>query len=302
MRIVIILIVLLSFAYKPTTQPNNIIENTYEKYNILGENEGGTVKDEAVYSDNVNNVNNNLIEYEKIGTGLCQNLDILEYAMGEAEKVGIDPLLYAALIIQESGCNPNAISKSNAKGVAQIMRGNLSFCGITEEDLFDYKKNIGCSLKLLKEEFVRFKDQTKALMAYNAGSTKLLAGNIVKETRLYPIDINRKLNVLLLQSHGFLRVKSSKFGIDDALYQLVLELKAMLPNMIVTSLNDEAHKGTKSLHYKGRAVDFILGSDIPSQETIDNLKVYCEGKCKVLDEYRYPSKNATGGHVHIELI
>lgn len=301
MRIVIILIVLLSFAYKPTTQSNNI-ENTYEKYNILGENEGGVIKDEAVYSDNINNVNDNLIEYEKIGSGLCENLEILEYAMKQAEKVGIDPLLYGALIIQESGCDHKAVSKAGAIGVGQIMKSNLNFCGITENDLYDYKLNIKCSLKLLKEEFIRFKDQTKALMAYNAGPAKVKSGNLAKETRLYPININRKLNVLLLQSHGFLRVKSSKFGIDDALYQLVLEIKEMLPNMIVTGLNDEAHKGSKSLHYKGRAVDFILGKEMPSQEVIDKLNSYCIDKCKVLDEYRYPSKNATGGHVHIELI
>ncbi len=80
----------------------------------------------------------------------------------------IDPNLVKAVIMQESGGNPNAISSKGAKGLMQIMDGTAKMLGVT--DPFDIKQNIEGGVKYLAGLIKKFEgDIQKALAAYNAG-------------------------------------------------------------------------------------------------------------------------------------
>jgi Rod binding domain-containing protein len=80
----------------------------------------------------------------------------------------VDPNLVKALILQESGGNPNAISSKGAKGLMQIMDGTAKMLGVTNP--FDIKQNIEGGVKYLGDLIKKFEGDIKnALAAYNAG-------------------------------------------------------------------------------------------------------------------------------------
>jgi Rod binding domain-containing protein len=85
-----------------------------------------------------------------------------------ASANNVDPNLVKAVILQESGGNPNAISSKGAKGLMQIMDGTAKMLGVT--DPFDIKQNIEGGVKYLADLINKFEGDIKnALAAYNAG-------------------------------------------------------------------------------------------------------------------------------------
>jgi len=85
-----------------------------------------------------------------------------------AEKHAVDPQLIRAVIMQESGGNPRAVSAKGAKGLMQLMDGTAAMLGVT--DPFDVRQNIFGGVKYLSLMLKKFGgDIKKALAAYNAG-------------------------------------------------------------------------------------------------------------------------------------
>jgi murein DD-endopeptidase MepM/ murein hydrolase activator NlpD len=70
----------------------------------------------------------------------------------------VDPLLVAAVMMQESGGDPSAQSHAGANGLMQVLRGP-----------FEPATNVAQGTKILAEHVQRFKDVRVALAAYNAG-------------------------------------------------------------------------------------------------------------------------------------
>jgi len=80
----------------------------------------------------------------------------------------VDPNLVKAVIFQESGGNPKAVSAKGAKGLMQLMDGTSKMLGIS--DPFDIKQNIAGGVKYLADLLKKFEGNIKnALAAYNAG-------------------------------------------------------------------------------------------------------------------------------------
>ncbi len=76
--------------------------------------------------------------------------------------------LIKALIHAESNFNPNAISRSGAIGLMQIMPNNLNAFGIN--DPFDPRDNVMGGTKYLKQLMKKYNsDVSLSLAAYNAG-------------------------------------------------------------------------------------------------------------------------------------
>ncbi len=80
----------------------------------------------------------------------------------------MDPLLVSAVIREESGFQPNAVSKTGAQGLMQLMPDTARSLGV--RDAFDPRQNIEGGATLLRQLMDRYHGQLDlALAAYNAG-------------------------------------------------------------------------------------------------------------------------------------
>lgn len=108
-----------------------------------------------------------------------------------ADKYNVSVDLLKAIGKQESNFNPNAVSKSGAQGVMQLMPFTAKELGVT--DSFDAEQNIMGGAKLISKLLDQYGGDTKlALAAYNAGSGNVKKyGGIppFKETQNYVVKV-----------------------------------------------------------------------------------------------------------------
>ncbi|MCR5580388.1 MAG: lytic transglycosylase domain-containing protein [Pseudobutyrivibrio sp.] len=87
-----------------------------------------------------------------------------------SQKFGVSYDLLTAMAQQESGFNPDAVSKSGAMGIMQIMPETATELGL--EHPFDAYDNIMAGAKYISQKLEEYSGNVeKALAAYNAGST-----------------------------------------------------------------------------------------------------------------------------------
>ena len=104
-----------------------------------------------------------------------------------ATDYGVDRSLVKAVIHAESSYNPQAVSRTGARGLMQLMPGTAQDLRVV--DSFDPKDNIRGGVRYLRFLLDTFRgDVTLALAAYNAGLSKVAKyGGIppYEETRNY---------------------------------------------------------------------------------------------------------------------
>ena len=87
----------------------------------------------------------------------------------ESSERGISPALVRAVIHQESGEDPSAVSEAGAMGLMQLMPGTADAYGVS--DPFDPEQNVAGGTALLADLLRQFHGDVRlALAAYNAGS------------------------------------------------------------------------------------------------------------------------------------
>lgn len=73
----------------------------------------------------------------------------------------------------------------------------------------------------------------------------------------------------------------------------------------VTAADDAYHKGRRSLHNQGRALDFTIKDKSKSAAIAAAVRARLSElgiAANVLDEYLHPSAGSTGGHIHVGLL
>ncbi len=93
---------------------------------------------------------------------------VAPFVLGAAQRENLDPKLVTAVIQQESGFRPCAISDKGAQGLMQIMPDTADRFSV--KDPFDAKQNVDAGAKYLKELITKYSGNLAlALSAYNAG-------------------------------------------------------------------------------------------------------------------------------------
>lgn len=91
-----------------------------------------------------------------------------------AEANGLDPALFRAQLVQESGLDPNAVSGAGAIGIGQIIpkwwQGQHGLG--TEADFKDPIKSISAAGAIMAQHIKAYGGWNQALVAYNAGQGK----------------------------------------------------------------------------------------------------------------------------------
>jgi soluble lytic murein transglycosylase-like protein len=109
---------------------------------------------------------------------------------------GMNPEVVRAVIAQESGFRPCAVSPKGAIGLMQLMPATIE--DLEVRDPFDPGQNIGAGTRLLRRLLDRYGgDLALALAAYNAGPARVDdADGIppISETTRYVSDLLKKLN------------------------------------------------------------------------------------------------------------
>src|SRR4029077_12163890 len=109
-------------------------------------------------------------QVEAVPFSYTASASYVSIARQAAIKAGISPAYFVRQIQEESGFNPNEVSPAGAIGIAQFMPATAAGLGINPRDPIQSL----CAAALLMARYVHtFGSYSKALAAYNAGSTRL---------------------------------------------------------------------------------------------------------------------------------
>lgn len=125
-----------------------------------------------------------------------QALRIAQAILGFSQEYGVDARLIIAMVMAESGFDPNSTSRTGAMGLGQLMPGTAKWMGVT--NAYDTTDNLYGTVKLVRTHLNSYRQKTGGdefrsialmLAAYNAGEGAVSrSGNRIppyRETQAY---------------------------------------------------------------------------------------------------------------------
>lgn len=126
---------------------------------------------------------------------LCAEKPYHPIVVDASVKHGVPPSLIHAVIQKESGYNPKARSKRNARGLMQVTPATARFVGVRDiQSLFDPRTNIHAGTAYLKHLMRTHTTFNEVLAAYNSGPGNVRKYKGVppfKETRRYVREVRK---------------------------------------------------------------------------------------------------------------
>ena len=163
-------------AIEPYSQERGAGLSIERVYRIQADEETGRLIRRAVRK---NQKSGSILSREVVGTrevvqggsrtsAEVQSLDLNSLVRRTASQLNVEPELIHAVIRQESGYDPYAVSHKGAKGLMQLMPATAKRFGV--KDVFDPAENVQGGVKYLRQLLDRYEgDRRLALAAYNAG-------------------------------------------------------------------------------------------------------------------------------------
>jgi soluble lytic murein transglycosylase-like protein len=110
----------------------------------------------------------------------AQYSKVIETAARESR---LEPALVQAVMVAESGGDPNALSKRGARGLMQLMPATARLYGV--RNVFDPEQNVRAASQYLRDLTDRYQNDLElVLAAYNAGPTAVdLSGRKIPPLR-----------------------------------------------------------------------------------------------------------------------
>jgi hypothetical protein len=201
-------------------------------------------------------------------------MDLRQAAIDAANRNGIDPNLFLRLVQQESGFNPNALSRKGAMGPAQLMPATAGELGVDPRDPL---QNLDGGARYLRQQLDAFNGDTRlALAAYNAG-----AGNVRKHGGVPPFRETQNYVRAILGGDGGSTMMMGSRGAGamggmpqeeegpTGLLSLITDPErrarlgmafagmALRPNQAVMSLGEEKIKKAEDTRLKNRTAQWL---------------------------------------------
>jgi soluble lytic murein transglycosylase-like protein len=192
------LVVPAALAQTPAQPPHSPIQEALEKQRAAAAVQRGAVRKQAEMAAQWRAPAITATEAPEASPAECSQIAEGELtpmidAAGRAHS--LQPKLLRAVMEQESGFRPCAVSPKGAQGLMQLMPDTAGQLGV--EDPFDPKQNIEAGALFLKQLLDKYKgDLSLALGAYNAGPSAVdQTGKVpdIPETRDYVSAILKKL-------------------------------------------------------------------------------------------------------------
>jgi hypothetical protein len=226
---------------------------------------------------------------------------------------------------KRQGLDPNTAKGYTAQGYYQILNSNwrrlAPKLGITTTNAMSssLEDQTKVALALMRENPNRPGGGIQNWSNYNPALRAALArGEQAPAGRVPGVDggvagISPNLGGLTPSLNG-LRIKSGEATAGGATHPAILAAAQMIQNGNMaggvnrfTAFNDLYHKGTGSKHASGLAGDFTLKDASKSGAAAEQVRQMFrsaglpDDAFKVIDEYRNPSRRATGGHIHYQI-
>lgn len=227
--------------------------------------------------------------------------NVTQQQLQEAE-VRADAIIDAEIAAVDKGSSPttpktmdDAFQHQNNLNTAidQVMKGEKVSLSEATGGEFKTMQDLRSYLQANNQNNTTINNTTNSGLKTKTSNIKNLGDSFVSNDTLKGLPIKADEAMAGGKVRGytaeFAQLSNSSFGSDIKYF---------------SSFNDSFHQGKGSKHNRGQAFDVVLKDPKKAAATVKELERIAKQKgytIKILDEYTHPSKDSTGGHIHVSV-